>query len=63
MQIYEIDTPADIPVWTSQEAIARFLHVTMQPYEDSLVDIERGLKDALSAEPGKNGFYTLQRFQ
>lgn len=47
------------PEWAARDRVARFFNETMQPYHDSVEDIERALDYALSTEKGKGGFLLL----
>lgn len=50
-----------LPDWTDREALTRFLHEHLAPYEDTLIDIQRGLVDALENRPSPGGFVLLAR--
>ena len=54
-----IKSPADLPEWLDMETLAAFLNKVMRPYEDKVPDVERGLRYALSHEPGMGGFIVL----
>lgn len=56
MVIHKIDLYSGFPAWLDRAALAQFLNENMQPYEDRVEDVERGLDYALSDEPGKGGF-------
>ena len=48
-----------MPSWASRDDLARFLHETMQPYEDTVEDIQRDLDYALTQRNGRGGFILL----
>ncbi len=57
--ISEIRAEADIPEPLSLSALAQFLNDHLQPYEDTVEDIERGLLYALTQTAGHGGFVLL----
>lgn len=59
IDILGVGTTFDLPPWIDREAIARFVHENMKPFEGTLVDTRRGLDYALSSEPGEGGFVLL----
>ena len=59
MNIHVVQQHDSIPSWTSTDDIARFLHETMRPYEDTVEDIHRALDYAFGTQIGKGGFLVL----
>lgn len=53
----------ELPAWTNRDALARFLHEHLAPYQDTLPDIRRGLDDALENRPSPGGFVLLARHE
>jgi len=53
----------ELPAWTNRDALARFLHEHLAPYQDTLPDIRRGLDDALENRPSPGGFVLLARLE
>lgn len=49
----------DLPGGLGEEALARFLHESLKPYEDSLDDIRCALSRALCNEDEEQGFVLL----
>ncbi len=49
----------ELPPWLDRSELARFLHASLKPYEDTIPDIERGLDYAWSEAPGKGGYVVL----
>lgn len=56
LQLHEIQSQEDFPDWLALDALARFLHENMKPYEDKVTDIKRALEYALSQHEGMGGF-------
>ena len=54
-----IKSETHFPPGTSVDSLAQFLHTQMVPYEDKLPDVDRGLRYALSSQPGEGGFVVL----
>jgi ribosomal-protein-alanine N-acetyltransferase len=52
-----------LPAWTNRDALARFLHEYLKPYQDTPPDIRRGLDDALENRPSPGGFVLLARLE
>ena len=52
----EIRTELDFSASLSLDALVRFLHENMKPYEDAPSDIARALRYALSTTEGMGGF-------
>lgn len=59
MNIHVVREGDRLPSWTSRDEIARFLHETMSPYEDTIEDIHRALDYAFSYDNEKGGFLVL----
>jgi DNA-binding MarR family transcriptional regulator/ribosomal protein S18 acetylase RimI-like enzyme len=53
--VYSLD---GFPARIDLARLGRFLHESLKPYEDTLEDIERGIRDALTA-PGREGGFLL----
>lgn len=58
-QLIFIPAGQELPSWISRQELATFFHENMKPYEDTLVDVRRGLDDALGNRPGPGGFVVL----
>jgi GNAT superfamily N-acetyltransferase len=54
-------TPEDLPPWASRNDLAKMFNEKMQPYNDALEDVYKGIDYALSNEPGKGGFIVIAR--
>ena len=54
-----VSRESDLPDWLSRDALASFLHHTMQPWEDTLSDIQRAFDYCFSTAEGKGGFIVL----
>ncbi|MBN2574911.1 MAG: GNAT family N-acetyltransferase [Deltaproteobacteria bacterium] len=59
--LFFVPAGQELPSWISRQELATFLHEHMKPYEDTLVDVRRGLDDALGNRPGPGGFVVLAR--
>jgi DNA-binding MarR family transcriptional regulator/GNAT superfamily N-acetyltransferase len=57
--IIKIRAPGDFPAWADFGTVARFLHENLKPYEDTLPDIERGMRDAFNPRDRNQGFILL----
>jgi ribosomal protein S18 acetylase RimI-like enzyme len=53
----------ELPAWTNRDALTRFLHQHLAPYQDTPPDIRRGLDDALENRPSPGGFVLLARLE
>jgi GNAT superfamily N-acetyltransferase len=49
----------ELPPWAGREELARFFHETMQPWNDSLEDVNKALDYCFAEEAGKGGFLTI----
>jgi len=58
-QLSFVPAGQELPSWISRQALTTFLHEHMKPYEDTVVDVRRGLDDALGNRPGPGGFVVL----
>lgn len=58
-EILIVRDPADLPEWASRETLAKFFHETMEPWNDSLEDVNKALDYCFSESEGKGGFLTL----
>jgi ribosomal-protein-alanine N-acetyltransferase len=56
LQLYEMRVQEDFPDWLELDELAAFLHDNMKPYEDTVSDIRRALRYALSPQEGMGGF-------
>ena len=59
MKIHKIINTEMLPDWMERPLLVRFLHENLKPYQDTVVDIERGLEYAFSSQAGKGGFVLL----
>jgi len=57
----KVRTKNEFPDWASKSELVSFLHHTMKPFNDSMIDIQRALELALD-ESGK-GFVMLLKYQ
>lgn len=48
-----------IPPGIGIKGLTKFLHESLKPFEDTLEDIERGIRDALTAKGRKGGFLLI----
>jgi ribosomal protein S18 acetylase RimI-like enzyme len=49
----------DFPQWAPRDRVARFFHETMEPYNDSLEDVQAALDYAFVPDRGQGGFLML----
>jgi len=54
-----IEKDEDFPAYLDRQKLARFLHNSLKPFEDSVADIVSGIDYALSSEPGRGGFILI----
>lgn len=59
LQIREAYCPSDLPGWLSVDTLSAFLHENLKPYEDTIEDTRRGVRDALVPESPLQGFVLL----
>lgn len=57
--ILTIPAGEPLPPGIDDDALARFLHRTLHPFNDTLEDIGRGIAYARSTEPGRGGHISL----
>jgi len=54
-----VDHEADLPDWAPRAQLAQFFHETMEPYNDTLQDVEKALDYLFSSEKGEGGYLIL----
>lgn len=59
IEITIIRSRNSLPSWASPENLARFLHLTMRPWEDKESDILDALAYCFSSAEGRGGFLVL----
>ena len=59
LEFFHLRSEDDFPPWTDRHHLARFLHHTMKPWEDTEADIHRALDYCFSEAEGKGGFMVL----
>jgi GNAT superfamily N-acetyltransferase len=57
----KVNKESELPAWADRVAVAKFLHETMEPYNDPLEYVQAGLDYAFSEAEGKGGFIMLVR--
>lgn len=57
----KVTSESEFPDWAPRDAVARFFHETMEPYNDELEDVRAALDYALVPERGQGGFLMLVR--
>jgi ribosomal protein S18 acetylase RimI-like enzyme len=50
---------SQLPEWASRDQVARFFHTTMEPYNDTLEDVQAALDYAFVPGRGQGGFLML----
>jgi ribosomal-protein-alanine N-acetyltransferase len=58
-QLTFVPAGQELPSWLARQELAAFLHEHMKPYQDTLVDVRRGVDDALENRPAPGGFVIL----
>lgn len=58
-RLLRVDHEADLPDWAPREKLALFFHETMEPYNDSLEDVQKALDYLFSDEKGAGGYLVL----
>lgn len=58
-----VDHEADLPDWAPRAALAQFFHETMEPYNDSLEDVQKALDYLFSDEKGEGGYLILAQHE
>lgn len=56
LQVLLIRDDKDFPAHLDRQKLARFLHESLKPFEDTLANIGNGIDYALSSSPGEGGF-------
>jgi len=56
VELHVVRSLATLASTPGMKKLTRFLHESLKPYEDTPEDIERGIRDALSAGPREGGF-------
>lgn len=59
LELREIRVQEDLPSWLGLDELAQFLHENMKPYEDTIPDIKRALRYALSQQEAMGGFILI----
>lgn len=59
LEYTKVESPEQIPAWTSYGQLVEYLHATMKPYEDKPGDIRRAFEYAFN--PARGGFLMLAR--
>ncbi len=59
MNYLQITKRSEFPDWLTFDDLAVFLNEVMKPYNDTVPDVKKALKYALSEEHGKGGFIIL----
>lgn len=59
LTLHLVETAGALPPWADRAALARFLHHTMSPWQDTEADIHRALDYCFSEAEGKGGFALL----
>lgn len=58
-----VENEEDLPEWAPRDEVARFFHETMEPWNDSLEDVQAALDYLFSDAEGRGGFLTLLRHE
>lgn len=59
LTFHKIEKPGGMPGWTSVNEVVQFFHETMQPYEDSVEDINAALDYMFAQSEYAGGFLLL----
>ena len=59
LTIERVDSYGELPSWLTREALGRFLHESLKPYEDPYEVVLDGLDYALGDDPCRGGFVVL----
>jgi len=62
-EILIVEREEDLPDWAPRDELARFFHETMEPWNDSIEDVQAALDYLFSDADGKGGFLTLLRHE
>lgn len=60
-ELLRVDHEADLPDWAPRARLARFFHETMEPYHDTLEDVQKALDYLFSNNDGEGGYLVLAR--
>lgn len=58
-ELLRVDHEADLPDWAPREKLALFFHETMEPYNDTLEDVQKALDYLFSDAKGEGGYLVL----
>ncbi len=61
LTFHKVETDDQFPEWAPREKVAMYLHTTMDPFNDSLEDVNRGLDYAFGKEGAPGGWVMLAR--
>ena len=59
LEISIVESREDLPGWLGEEELVQFLHEYLQPFEDTVPDIRRGLGYAFGDGAGQDGYVVL----
>lgn len=59
LKFLRVNKESEFPEWADRDAAVKFLHETMEPYNDPLEYVQAGLDYAFSEAEGKGGFIML----
>lgn len=62
-KLVRVDRESDLPDWAPRADLARFFHETMEPYHDTLEDVQRALDYTFSDAKGEGGFLALAELE
>lgn len=62
-ELLRVDHEADLPDWAPREKLAQFFHETMEPYNDSLPDVQKALDYLFSDAKGEGGYLVLAQHE
>lgn len=61
--LHEVRSEGKCPDFTTWDELAEFLHHSLKPYQDTVADIRRGLRDAFREMDGGTGFVLIAEQQ
>ncbi len=61
--LHEVRSEEQCPNFTTWDELAEFLHHSLKPYQDTVADIRRGLRDAFRELDGGTGFVLIAEQQ
>lgn len=61
--LHEVRSEDKCPDFTTWDDLAEFLHHSLKPYQDTVADIRRGLRDAFREFDGGTGFVLIAEQQ